>query len=331
MKKIFTINLLLFLSLFVIAQPSRNDSIYFKNHFGSSDIHIITFRVFGDTILRKTVVDSTLIKEQWDKLPQVQFWRSIMNLDKDSAFICEKYTRKIMDTIPVSDYQSMSDSIKEKYKDSLRQQFYFNDSTRVLFTTGKKFFYKFEDVISKIDTSISIFEKNGVDPWYSQSILLIESPNKLQKSKAGAYGPFQLMKSIARKYGLTVTKYCDERKDLKRSAYAASQLLYNICIPSARTMLDTLGIPYCESDLWFRLLVMHIYHAGAGNVRSALNKLCPNQGGFELINNLWQTESNGFRNASQNYSQVIIAAHLEYISYVMNNSKEFNISTTSLK
>jgi len=328
MKIIFSIFLLFNISFFVIAQPNKNDSITLKNHIGSSDIYIASFRFFSDTVIRKTIVDSALIKEQWDKLPQVQFWQSIMNLNKDSAFICEKITRKIIDTIPVSIYQSMSESLKEKYKDSLRQKFNLGDSTRLLFTTGKKFFYKFDDVITKIDTSISIFIKNGVDPWYSQSILLIESPNKLQKSYAGAYGPYQLMRSIARKYGLKVNKYCDERKDLKRSAYAASQLLYNICIPSAKTLLDTLKIPYCESDLWFRLLVMHIYHAGAGNVRAALNKLCPNQGGIELINNLWQIEANGFRNASQNYSQVILAAHLEYISFLINNSTEFNLCTT---
>lgn len=328
MKRFFLILLICILSLPVLAQPSRNDSIYIKSYTKSSDIHLASFRFFNDTTLRKVIIDSSLIKEQWDKLPQVQFWRSIMNLNEDSALLCEKITRKIIDTIPVVIYQSMPDSIKKKYKDSLRVQFFLDDSARVLFTTGKKFFYKFDDVISKVDTTISIFIKNGVDPWYSQSILIIESPNKLQKSNAGAYGPYQLMKSIARKYGLTVTKYNDERKDLKRSAYAASQLLYNICIPSARNILDTLGIPYNESDLWFRLLVMHIYHAGAGNVRSAINKLCPNQGGIELINNLWQTEANGFRNASQNYSQVILAAHLEYTSFIINNSKEFKLNTT---
>ena len=45
-----------------------------------------------------------------------------------------------------------------------------------------------------------------MDPWYAQAILMIESPNKLQKSNAGAYGSFQLMKDVARLFGLKVNK-----------------------------------------------------------------------------------------------------------------------------
>jgi hypothetical protein len=54
--------------------------------------------------------------------------------------------------------------------------------------------------------------------------------------------------------------------------------------------------------------VLHIYHAGAGNVRLAVNKMAPTQGGQEFIKRLWQTETARFKNASQNYSQVALAA-----------------------
>jgi len=65
----------------------------------------------------------------------------------------------------------------------------------------------------------------------------------------------------------------------------------------------------CESDLWFRLLVMHVYHAGAGNVKAVLIRINPKEGQFAVdFFQLWQTEAGKFRNASQNYSQVLITA-----------------------
>src|SRR5690606_8424028 len=88
-------------------------------------------------------------------------------------------------------------------------------------------------------------------------------------------------------------------------------LLKNICIPRARTMLDSLRIPYSENELWFRLLVMHVYHAGALNVQKALYACQPCSGGMPLIFNLWQTQTARFRSASQNYSQLVLAAMLE--------------------
>ena len=66
-----------------------------------------------------------------------------------------------------------------------------------------------------------LFENNGVDPWYAQAILLIESPAQLKKSVVGAYGAFQLMPSVARSHGIIVNKKIDERKDFNKSAFAA--------------------------------------------------------------------------------------------------------------
>jgi hypothetical protein len=57
---------------------------------------------------------------------------------------------------------------------------------------------------------------------------------------------------------------------------------------------------------------MHSYHAGAGNVACALNKINPKTGGQELIIKLWKTEACGFKNESQNYSQLALAALLNF-------------------
>ena len=50
-----------------------------------------------------------------------------------------------------------------------------DSNTKLYITTGKKF-YQIEEVIPSIASAIEIFYANGVDPWYAQSILLIESP-----------------------------------------------------------------------------------------------------------------------------------------------------------
>ncbi|MBI4645905.1 MAG: hypothetical protein HY738_04730, partial [Bacteroidia bacterium] len=156
-----------------------------------------------------------------------------------------------------------------------------------------------------------------------QAILLIESPNKLQKSNAGAYGPFQLMKYVARKYGgLTVSKRMDERKDLYKSAFTASQYLKKVCIPQTKNILDNFCIAYSEQELWFKLLVMHVYHAGYGNVGNVLSVISPTEGGFSLIFKIWKTEAGTFKNASQNYSQVLLAALMEFHKIVYTESKD---------
>jgi len=289
---------------FVIA---KNDSI---NKNDRTNVYKILYR--GDSTYRKAYVDSIMYADFWDTIPQTIFWTKLMRLSADSGFMSVAKTRQIIDTISVIYYSSLNDTRKTNYRDSLKKAFGLSDSTRIFFTTGKKYFYSFRTIIPSIDESIPVFIENNVDPWFAQSILLIESPNKLQKSKAGAYGPFQLMKYNARKYGLTINRKTDERKDIKRSAYAASMFINKICIPTVKSILDSLNISYKENDLWFRLLVMHVYHAGGGNVQNILYTIRPKEGGLPLIYTVWQTEVGSFRNASQDYSQVLLAALLEF-------------------
>jgi hypothetical protein len=117
---------------------------------------------------------------------------------------------------------------------------------------------------------------------------------------------------VARLFGLKVNKEVDERADFEKSAFAASSLIKKVCIPKARKMLDSLEIKnYSEDELWFKLLVMHTYHAGAYNVQKALFTFMPKEGNMNLIYNLWQAQTSHFKSASQNYSQLILAAMLE--------------------
>jgi hypothetical protein len=122
-----------------------------------------------------------------------------------------------------------------------------------------------------------------------------------------------------------VNKHVDERADFDRSAYAASSLIKNICIPRACSMLDSLKIThYNQEDLWFRLLVMHIYHAGAYNVQKALLSFSPTVGNMDLIYTLWRTTTARFKSASQNYSQLVLAAMLE-MNARSNMAPDYNL------
>jgi hypothetical protein len=258
------------------------------------------------------IFDRSLYELKTDTLPQVKFWRNIMNLRQDSAIMSFASNRYVIQKVCVKEWDCQSDSLKRVYRDSVRFCRNLDSNHRVLFTPGKKFFYDFDRTSQNFHRGINCFINNGVDPWFAQAILLIESPNKLQKSNVGAYGPFQLMKDVARMYGLKVNKQIDERADFDRSAFAASSLIKKICIPRAHKMLDSLNIRnFSEDELWFKLLVMHIYHAGAYNVQNALFASCPTAGNMDLIYNLWQTQAGRFKSASQNYSQLILAAMLE--------------------
>ena len=268
---------------------------------------------YNDVTKMKFIDDAMLYSEGWQTLPQPKFWQQIMNLAPDSAIVSIGSNRKMLDRISVKEWSKLSDVQHTLYRDSIRRANNVPDSLNVLITAGKKDFYEFKKVMPTINRSIDVFKQNGVDPWYAQAILLIESPGKMNtKSGVGANGPFQLMKAVARKEGLVVNGKIDERTDIERSAYGASRLLSTICIPYTKRMLDSAHVPYNETDLWFRLLVLHSYHAGAGNVAGVIKKINPCEGGMELIQTVWQTTYGGFKNASQNYSQLALAAFCNF-------------------
>lgn len=267
-----------------------------------------------------------LYNERWDTLSHVNFWRDVMKLDAESALVNISSTRQIVDKVAVSDWKKLSASKKESYKDSIRTSYSLPADENIYLTSGKSFFYKFQPVIPDIDKAIKIFEQQGVDPFFAQCVLLIESPGRLQKSNVGAYGSFQLMKGVARNMGLKVNKKVDERKDFNKSAIGAARLFSRVCIPYAKSMLEKRGIAYNENDLWFKLLVLHVYHAGAGNVAPALDKIGTVPGSKELILNLWQTKVANFGNASQNYSQLALAALVELDHTVYSNCNVLSFS-----
>jgi hypothetical protein len=262
-----------------------------------------------DTTKMKFVSDPVIYKERWDTLAQPRFWQKIMRLPSDSSLVNIAACRTPLHIIDTRFWFSQNEEEKLCYKENLCVNNSLTINTPIFITTGKREFYEIKKTLPKINTAIDIFVKNNVDPWYAQTILLIESPGKLHaKSTVGAYGPFQLMRSVAIKQGLIVNKSRDERSDLAKSAKAAAKFINNTCIPNIKSSLDKYGIKYTETDIWFRLLVLHAYHAGSANVAGVIGATGMNTGGMELITKIWQTEYRTFKNQSQNYSQIALAA-----------------------
>ena len=289
-------------------------------NLNSTAQNIIDVYFFDDSCSHEMIDPEMLVVERWDTLAQSKFWKTIITTTKDTCVINIASTRQILDYINKDTWFDLSEEEKKAFKDSVINYYCLDTNTRLYITTGKKEFYQIEQVIPSLETAINIFQENNVDPWFAQTILLIESPAQLKYSRVGAYGPFQIMKRVARDMGLTVNKYVDERKDFNKSAFAASELLRTICIPQAYRILCNVGDIEPQGDeLWFKLLVLHIYHAGARNVESLLSQLDQPLQGMELIKWMWRNEYGNFKNASQNYSQIAIAAMLTLKDIVLSD------------
>lgn len=300
MKKVFLYILLLPISLY------------------SQEDYIVDF--YGlDSTNYSFVNTNKLVEERWDILAQPNFWKQVMLLHQDSCLINIAATREVLGKDSFVKWKSQTEPQKLAYKDSVRKVFNLDSTEKIYVTSGKNHFYQFEKVIPSISKAIPIFKKYNTDPWYAQAILLIESPGKIEYSNVGAYGPFQLMKSVARSHGLVVNKSVDERKDFDKSAMGAASLLRKTCIPEAKRILKKNNIPFDENEVWFKLFVLHIYHAGAGNVDGLITSFDDKPSGQQLITKMWHSEWGGFKNASQNYSQVALAAMLNLHDIIYAN------------
>ena len=263
-----------------------------------------------------------IYSERWNILPQALFWKKIMKLSSDSCLVNVASTRQILESIDSREWYALNKTQKLNFREEMRLKHNIQNGEKIYVTSGKSDFYKFEEVYPTLREGITVFDEMCIDPWYAQSILLIESPGQLKKSISGAYGAFQLMPGVARAQGLTVNKTTDERKSFEKSATAAAKLIKNICIPEAKKILNTHELSYSENDLWFRFLVLHIYHAGSGNVAAVLNVINPKEGSQELIKSMWQNKAAGFGNCSQNYSQLAIASQLILHDMVYSNCED---------
>ena len=176
-----------------------------------------TLTTSTDTVKMSFVSNAALFNEFWDTLPQVKFWQDVIRLSADTAIVNVASCRKPLQRIPICEWSCRNELNKDEFKKFVCLSNLLPDNTNLYVTAGKKEFYEYKRVIPTIGPSIKAFLNNDVDPWYAQTILLIENPGKnSNKSYVGANGPFQLMKSVAVHMGLRVNKKVDERTDLNR-------------------------------------------------------------------------------------------------------------------
>ncbi|MBK9283885.1 MAG: lytic transglycosylase domain-containing protein [Sphingobacteriaceae bacterium] len=111
--------------------------------------------------------------------------------------------------IPSNNFAISKSLEKEFFTDK-----YWKTNSRALFLKAQKWFPYIEPIL----------KKNGV-PDDFKYVAFIESHLSNIKSPAGAAGFWQLIPSTARKYGLEVNEYIDERYHVEKSTEAACKLI----------------------------------------------------------------------------------------------------------
>ncbi len=257
--------------------------------------------------------------------PEIAFWVQDIQLSADSFLVVDQNTRSVVDIVHKDVVRDIEIAGNLKCLGELYRGICFSEGeTSIKFVRGRRSFFDYSKIGPLLFEGMRIFDLHGVNPIYAQLLLLIESPNNPNAiSSAGARGHFQLMPSVAKKYGLKVNRHADERVNFDKSAMAAAKLFKYYCIPSARRICKELNLEIDEDALWFQLLALHVYNAGGGNVKKAakLNKDASN--GNSLIIALWHTRAGAFGNSSQNYSQLCLASYLAYNQFLHLNAATF--------
>ncbi len=137
-----------------------------------------TVAFYNDTLKLKFVNNKQLFAEGWDTLAHARFWQNIIMLPPDSVIINAATGRKPLHIISSEEWHCQSDTEKEAYRQYLRQAYGLNENEAIYVTSGKRDFYEYKSTVALIGKAADVFLREGVDPWYAQTILLIESPGK---------------------------------------------------------------------------------------------------------------------------------------------------------
>jgi hypothetical protein len=293
----------------------RNTNFTFKN-----DSHYI---INADTFHFLSIEDDSNAVDFLSS-PNVVFWMRDIMLSADSFLVVNQTTRQVIDVVHKDAIQKIDRSQNLTSLGSLYAMKHSVPSNhKIKFVRGRKEFFNYAVVGPKLKIANSVFESVGVNPMVSQLLLLIESPsNHKGVSHSGAAGHFQIMPSVARKYGLRISKGVDDRLIFSKSAYAAARLVKEYCVPQAKRICIKNNIEFNTDALWFNLLVLHIYNAGAGTVATAVKHNENGIDGNDLIKRLWHTNVGAFQNSSQNYSQVCLASYLGYKEFLKSNIRK---------
>ena len=264
----------------------------------------------------------------------VQFWLRDIRLSPDSFLVVNNKSREILAIAPKQVIQKIEQGDNLKVYSGLYKYLTNSDTIgSVKFVRGRNLFFQYDYIGPKISKAAKIFEQFELDPIIAKLLLIIESPNNNKgKSISGAVGHFQLMPSVAKQYGLKINIQTDEREDFMKSSIAAAKLVKGYCVPWAKKIAQKKGLntDFTENPLWFNLLVLHIYNAGAGTVSRAVDQISDVSNGRDLIQQLWITQYRAFGNSSQNYSQVCLASYLAYKDFLKDKIWQKNVDVRAI-
>ncbi len=246
------------------------------------------------------------------------FWRRVLDLGRDSSIAVDIETRQTYGVLSARLIDSMERMGRlDSFAKAFRMNLGFDSLAPIRFVRGKSQFFQYQKVGPLLHMAFEEFTKLDVNPRIAELLLLIESPNNPNGvSSSGAVGHFQLMPFVAKKYGLIVTSSRDERLDFSRSAYAAARLVKEYAMPAADEICASIGLEPQHKELWYHLLVLHIYNAGGGSVSQAAAVIGHVDDPYEFIQTLWKTKAGRFGNQSQNYSQVALASYCKYRDFL---------------
>ncbi len=174
--------------------PESNNPVLANNEPNERFLERIVIG-YGTKSQSKFINNAAIFKEGWDTLSHVRFWQEIMAMPHDSLLLNVAHLRKPLFSLHVSDWSCQTVDEKDEYKRLVCVSNDLSSATSIYATAGKEHFFEFRKVLPMIPTAIDIFEQEGTDPWYAQTILLIESPGKTQgTSYAGARGAFSAVR-----------------------------------------------------------------------------------------------------------------------------------------
>ncbi|MDH4226443.1 MAG: transglycosylase SLT domain-containing protein [Deltaproteobacteria bacterium] len=171
-------------------------------------------------------------------------------------------------------------------------------------TRGKDIFSKWLDRSKAyMPMVLDILEKEGLPEDIAYLALIESGYNPHAKSRAGAVGIWQFMPGTARKYGLRVDWWIDERKDPEKATKAAADYLNDL---------------YDRFDSWY--LAAAGYNAGEGRIERALRRF--------KADNYWDIASNkrALKRETREYvpkylAAIIIAKEPECYGFMPTNTE----------